>query len=93
MEANRITTSTLLPSDFQKPIAKMLFYSYSKQLFIFICTGAFLKIALSHMITIQSRIIGAVRGAHSQLRGTTIPVCFPYDPRKNDKRFGTPAFI
>ena len=37
----------------------------------------------------QSRIIGAVRGAHSQLWGTIIPVCSPCDPRKYDKRFGT----
>ena len=41
----------------------------------------------------QSRIIGAVRGAHSQLWGTIIPVCSPYAPRKYDKRFGTPAIV
>ena len=41
----------------------------------------------------QSRITGAVRGAHSQLWGTIIiiPVCSPYAPRKYDRRFGTPA--
>ena len=39
----------------------------------------------------QSRIIGAVRGAHSQLWGTIIPVCSLYSARKYDRRFGTPA--
>ena len=39
----------------------------------------------------QSRIIGAVRGAHSQLWGTTLPVFSSYAPRKFDKRFGTPC--
>ena len=43
--------------------------------------------------TTQSRIIGAVRGTHSQLWGTTIPVCSPYAPRKDDKRFGTLAIV
>ena len=43
--------------------------------------------------TTQSRIIGAVRGAHSQLLGIIIPVCSPYAPRKDDKRFGTPAIV
>ena len=40
--------------------------------------------------TTQSRIIGAVRRAHSQLWGTIIPV---YAARKYDKRFGTPAIV
>ena len=39
----------------------------------------------------QSRIIGAVRVAHSQLWKIIIPVCSPYVPRKCDKRFGIPA--
>ena len=39
--------------------------------------------------TTQSRIIGAVRGAHSQLWGTIIPVCSLYAARKYDRRFGT----
>ena len=43
--------------------------------------------------TTQSRIIGAVRGAHSQLWGTIIPVCSPYAPRKYDRRFGTPPIV
>ena len=43
--------------------------------------------------TTQSRIIGAVQGAHSQLGGTIIPLCFPYAPGKYDKRFGTPANV
>ena len=43
--------------------------------------------------TTQSRIIGAVREAHSQLWGTIIPVCFPYAPCKYDMRFGTPALV
>ena len=29
-------------------------------------------------LSTQSRIIGAVRGAHSQLWGTIIPVCFHF---------------
>ena len=41
----------------------------------------------------QSRIIGAVRRAHSQLWGTTLPVYSPYALRKYDKRFGTPAIV
>ena len=41
----------------------------------------------------QSRIIGAVRGAHSQLWGTIIPVCSLYAARKYDRRFGTPAIV
>ena len=41
----------------------------------------------------QSRIIGAVRGAHSQLLGTIIPVCSLYAARKYDRRFGTPAIV
>ena len=41
----------------------------------------------------QSRIIGAVRGAHSQLWWTIFPVFSPYAPRKYDKRFGTPAIV
>ena len=45
-----------------------------------------------HGIT-QSRIIGAVRGAYSQLWGTTIPVCSLYAARKYDRRFGTPAIV
>ena len=48
---------------------------------------------LSVIVTTQSRIIGAVRRAHSQLWGTVIPVCSPYAPRKYDKRFGTPAIV
>ena len=43
--------------------------------------------------TTQSRIIGAVRGAHSQLWGTIIPVCSLYAARKYDRRFGTPAIV
>ena len=41
----------------------------------------------------QSRIIGAVRGAHSQLWGTVIPECSPYAALKYDRRFGTPAIV
>ena len=41
----------------------------------------------------QSRIIGGVRGAHSQLWGTIIPVCSLYAARKYDRRFGTPAIV
>ena len=41
----------------------------------------------------QSRIIGAVRGAHSQLWGTIIPACSLYAARKYDKKFGTPAIV
>ena len=41
----------------------------------------------------QSRIIGVVRGAHSQLWGTTLPLVSPYAPRKYDKRFGTQAIV
>ena len=44
-------------------------------------------------LTTQSRIIGAVRGAHSQLWETIIPVFSPYAPRKYDKRFGTQATV
>ena len=43
--------------------------------------------------TTQSRIIGAVREAHSQLWVTVIPLFSPYSPRKYDKRFGTPAIV
>ena len=43
--------------------------------------------------TTQSRIMGAVRGAHSQLWGTIIPVCSLYAERKYDMRFGTPAIV
>ena len=43
--------------------------------------------------TTQSRIIGAVREAYSQLWVSVILVFSPYDPRKHDKRFGTPAII
>ena len=45
------------------------------------------------IFTTQSRIIGAVRGAHSQLWETTIHVFSQYAPRKYDKRFGTPAIV
>ena len=41
----------------------------------------------------QSRIIGAVRGAHSQLWGTIVPVCSLYAARKYDRRFDTPAIV
>ena len=41
----------------------------------------------------QSRIIGAVRGAHSQLWGTIIPVCSLYAARKYDRKFGTSAIV
>ena len=41
----------------------------------------------------QSRIIGAVRGARSQLWGTIIPVCSLYAARKYDRKFGTPAIV
>ena len=40
-----------------------------------------LLISVRIHVTTQSRIICAVKGAHSQLWGTTIPVCFPYAPR------------
>ena len=43
--------------------------------------------------TTQSRIIGAVRGAHSQLWGTITPVYSLYAARKYDMRFGTPAIV
>ena len=43
--------------------------------------------------TTQSRIIGAVRRAHSQLWGTIIPVCSLYSARKSDRIFGTPAIV
>ena len=43
--------------------------------------------------TTQSRIIGAVRGAHSQLWGTIIPICSLYAARKYDRKFGTPAIV
>ena len=49
--------------------------------------------AWSRHTTTQSRIIGAVRGAHSQLWGTIIPVCSLYAARKYDSRFGTPAIV
>ena len=41
----------------------------------------------------QSRIIGAVRGAQSQLWEIIIPVRSLYAPRKYDMRFGTPAIV
>ena len=41
----------------------------------------------------QSRINGAVRGAHSQLWGTIIPVYSLYAARKYDRRLGTPAIV
>ena len=41
----------------------------------------------------QSSIIGAVRGAHSQLWRTIIHVYSPCAPRKHDKRFGTPVIV
>ena len=44
-------------------------------------------------VTTQSRIIGAVRGGHSQLWGTIIPVCSLYAARKYDRRFGTLAIV
>ena len=44
-------------------------------------------------ISTQSRIIGAVRGAHSKLWGTTPPVFSSNAPRKYDKRFGTHAIV
>ena len=44
-------------------------------------------------LTTQSRIIGTVRGAHSQLWGTIIPVCSLYAAREHDRRFGTPAIV
>ena len=46
-----------------------------------------------HLMTTQSRINGAVRGAYSQLWITIIPIFSPYAPRKYDKRFGTPAIV
>ena len=52
-----------------------------------------LKEAVSPADTTQSRIIGAVRGAHSQLWGTIIPVCSLYAARNYDRRFGTPAIV
>ena len=48
---------------------------------------------ISHYNSTQWRIIGAVRGAHSQLWGTIIPVCSLYAARKYDRRFGTPAIV
>ena len=48
---------------------------------------------LDNFATTQSTIIGAVRGAHSQVWGTIIPACSPYAPRKYEKRFGTPAIV
>ena len=41
----------------------------------------------------QSRIIGTVRGGHSQLWGTIIPICSLYAARKYNRRFGTPAIV
>ena len=49
-------------------------------------------VPFSHTHT-QSRIIGAVRVAHSQLWETTLPVFSSYAPRKYDRRFGTPAIV
>ena len=47
----------------------------------------------NEVLTTQSRIIGAVRGAHSQLWGTIIAVCSLYAARKYDRRFGTSAIV
>ena len=47
--------------------------------------------SVAMICTTQSRVIGAVRGAHSQLWGTNIPVWSPYAPSKYNKRFGTAA--
>ena len=47
----------------------------------------------SETVSTQSTIIGAVRGAHSQLWGTIIPVCSLYAARKYDRRFGTPTIV
>ena len=47
----------------------------------------------TRLLRTQSRIICAVRGAHSQLWATTLPVFSPYAPRKYDMRFGTPAIV
>ena len=61
--------------------------------------GQKLMLAFNHSCTVfavcaaQSRIIGAVRGAHSQLWETTLPVFSSYAPSKYDKRFGTPAIV
>ena len=52
-----------------------------------------LYIGVELNIITQSRIIGAVRGAHSQLWGTIIPVFSLYAARKYDRRFGTPAIV
>ena len=46
---------------------------------------------IASYISTQSRIIGAVRGAHSQLWEKIIPVCSLYAARKYDMKFGTPA--
>ena len=51
------------------------------------------KDSAHRLITSQSRIIGAVRGANFQFWGRTLPVFCPYTPRKYDKRFGTPAIV
>ena len=48
---------------------------------------------VSVLCSTQSRIIGAVREAHSQLWGTIIPVCSVYAARKYDRGFGTPAIV
>ena len=58
----------------------------------YICIKYRYCLRISKMHT-QSRIIGAVRGAHSQLWETTLPVFSPYALRKYDMRFGTPAII
>ena len=52
-----------------------------------------LKDTIIALCTTQSRIIGAVRGAHSQLWETILLVFSPYAQRKYDKRFGTPAIV
>ena len=46
--------------------------------------------AISIVCIAQSRIIGVVRGAYSQLWGT---VCSLHAARKYDRRFGTPAIV
>ena len=62
--------------------------------------GLFLSVTTSlqmqpcnHTKATQSRIIGAVREAHSQLWEITPSVFSPYALRKYDKRFGTPAIV
>ena len=75
------------------------FYLKDKTYFISLLTTLYNFANLKHVstrysfLTTQSRIIGAVRGAHSQLWGTIIPVCSLYAARKYDRRFGTPAIV